>query len=353
MRADLRQFREARADAFYYATRQIPDVTVLTPPEISGTLGIGEDLTAAPGSYLDASGVSGQWVRDGVPIAGATATAYTQVAADIGASLAYVETASNAASSVSTTSNALRWDPDDFSPNAWLDASAPGVLWQDDAGTVPADATDDPIGRWDESQTGGGFWTQSIAANRPERQVDGGIRADGNDDYLNRNASLIVDTTEGVTYYWAFVLTPSEPAQTVPMLFDESAYALRGPTLGLGTGGFLVSFGNTSTPNVNSVAGQVFMAGQVYLFEVEVKILAGDVGTIKAWIDGVISLDTTGDFSGNDAVIGLPARLFMQRKSLNMTRSHRGSLFELLYFDTPDPAVPANLRAYLQNKWGL
>jgi hypothetical protein len=77
-------------------------------PSISGTAQIGSTLTATAGSWTGATSTSGNWYRDGVLIAGATSTTYV-VAAN--GSHTYVETATNAVGSSSSTSNAIQVGP--------------------------------------------------------------------------------------------------------------------------------------------------------------------------------------------------------------------------------------------------
>lgn len=60
----------------------------VSPVIISGGLGVGLTLTAAPAAGY--SFTTGQWYRAGVAINGATALAYQQQAADIGKELAFV-----------------------------------------------------------------------------------------------------------------------------------------------------------------------------------------------------------------------------------------------------------------------
>lgn len=63
--------------------------TVLDPPTVTGTALPGETLSLDPGSYAPATAdeLSVAWLRDGVPVAGATGTSYPLTAADLGASL--------------------------------------------------------------------------------------------------------------------------------------------------------------------------------------------------------------------------------------------------------------------------
>lgn len=115
-------------------------------PVISGTQTIGGTLTAAPGTWtgFPTPVITGQWKRAGVAIPAATGTTYVQVAADIGPSITYVETATNSHSpAVNATSNALQYNPDTaLSPKIKLHFNA-------DVGLVPA--------------TGFSSWTDTIS----------------------------------------------------------------------------------------------------------------------------------------------------------------------------------------------
>ncbi|WEK13392.1 MAG: glycosyl hydrolase 53 family protein [Candidatus Microbacterium phytovorans] len=75
----------------------VPALEVVAAPVISGTARVGQTLTASAGEFTPAvDHVDYQWLRDGVAIDGATASTYTVVAADRGASLTVAVTASRA-----------------------------------------------------------------------------------------------------------------------------------------------------------------------------------------------------------------------------------------------------------------
>jgi surface antigen len=63
--------------------------TVIEPPAVTGTPLPGETLSLDPGSYAPATAdeLSIAWLRDGLPVAGATSMTYPLTAADLGASL--------------------------------------------------------------------------------------------------------------------------------------------------------------------------------------------------------------------------------------------------------------------------
>ncbi len=67
----------------------IGEIEVTEPFGIDGLPHLGTTLTAAPGTYAPSDAqVAYQWLRDGTPIAGATAATYDLVPADLGAEIA-------------------------------------------------------------------------------------------------------------------------------------------------------------------------------------------------------------------------------------------------------------------------
>lgn len=85
-------------------------VTVLPPvntvlPAISGTVDIGQTLTATNGTWTNSpSGYTYQWKRNGVAIVGATANTYTLTASDPGTTITVTVTATNAGGATAATS---------------------------------------------------------------------------------------------------------------------------------------------------------------------------------------------------------------------------------------------------------
>jgi hypothetical protein len=76
-------------------------------PSVSGTPEVGKELTADGGTWDPADAtLAYQWLRDGVPLAGATAPAYTPVAGDLGRSVAVRVTASAPGAAPATATSA-------------------------------------------------------------------------------------------------------------------------------------------------------------------------------------------------------------------------------------------------------
>jgi hypothetical protein len=77
------------------ATTSLVDTLVLAPavpPTVSGAARVGSRLTASVGVWNTAVTASYQWLRNGSPIAGARASSYVPVAADLGARVAVTVT---------------------------------------------------------------------------------------------------------------------------------------------------------------------------------------------------------------------------------------------------------------------
>jgi len=76
-------------------------------PAITGTAAVGQTITCALGTWTGSPTLTRQWQRNGVNLAGHTASTYITVTADGGTSLTCVVTATNASGTATATSNAL------------------------------------------------------------------------------------------------------------------------------------------------------------------------------------------------------------------------------------------------------
>jgi PQQ-like domain len=101
----------------------------VTPPSISGTAVLGEALSCSEGSWTGnpPPTLAYQWLRDGQPIAGASAAVYTIQNADQGHTLACQVTATNSAGSEQATSNNTIEVPSSASPVAPVDLTPPSI----------------------------------------------------------------------------------------------------------------------------------------------------------------------------------------------------------------------------------
>jgi hypothetical protein len=85
-------------DVEVYTCDATPTLGNVDKPTISGTPKVGRVLTADPGTWsTDGVAFAFEWLRGGTPIAGATASTYTPVAADVGTLLSVKVSATKAA----------------------------------------------------------------------------------------------------------------------------------------------------------------------------------------------------------------------------------------------------------------
>jgi hypothetical protein len=82
----------------------------------------------------------------------------------------------------------------------WLDASDAATLFQDAAGTTPAVADNDPVGRWADKSGNGRHVTQATAGSRGTLKTAvqngrGVVRFDGTADHLTSSSQLLSGVT--------------------------------------------------------------------------------------------------------------------------------------------------------------
>jgi hypothetical protein len=98
-------YRNARAQSrAVFAAANLPVNSVL--PAISGTTTVGQTLTCSTGTWTQSPSFAYQWRRDGVSIAGATASTRVLVAGDAGALMSCsVIATKNGSQAVATSAN--------------------------------------------------------------------------------------------------------------------------------------------------------------------------------------------------------------------------------------------------------
>lgn len=95
----------AMGDAVAVGGTLLPPPTVVSAPTLSASSPVvGAPVVATPGTYTGSPTITRQWfyADTGAPISGATTTSYTPVSADLGHTLMYIETATNASGSVAS-----------------------------------------------------------------------------------------------------------------------------------------------------------------------------------------------------------------------------------------------------------
>jgi hypothetical protein len=156
----------------HYSIRARAAPVNLVAPSISGTLVVGDTLTRTAGTWQGALSVSGQWLRSGVAISGATGSTYVLTAADSGRSITYVETALSLSGSTSAlaVSNTLvpniyavaqltttaTYSAPGTTPNlpAGSTSMAIGVVWRKITGTATSMVNQNLIHRYSSGVSG-------------------------------------------------------------------------------------------------------------------------------------------------------------------------------------------------------
>lgn len=124
--ATLTGYADAEAVSAATAPVTYDVVANVTRPTVTGTARVGETLTATDGTWTPAgTTASYQWLRDGVPIAGATARTRVLRAADLGARISVEVTAARAQFD---PARATSEETDPVTPGALANATAPAIL---------------------------------------------------------------------------------------------------------------------------------------------------------------------------------------------------------------------------------
>ncbi|WP_310961434.1 CHAP domain-containing protein [Nocardioides terrisoli] len=193
------------------------------PPAVSGTAQVGVPLTVSSGTWKPAGSYTYQWYAGGVAIPGATGTAYTPVAGDLGKPITVQVRASLAGYQAATTTTA---------PTA---AVAPGSLVNS---AVPSISGTPQIGRVLTASTG----TWSPAASYAYQWYDVGASGAATP-IAGATASSYRPTPGVIGDQVTVVVTATRPGYT-------TATSRAAPTAAVVPG----SFTNTAPPTVSGVA---------------------------------------------------------------------------------------------------
>lgn len=116
---------------------------ITAPPEILGTPALGETLTAdrGPVTGTPTPTPTGQWLRNGAPIIGATADTYDPQPIDQGRYVSFRQTETNSEGVAEVTSAPVlipAFDPATLSPTAWFRPNVPALVYSNDGAATEA-----------------------------------------------------------------------------------------------------------------------------------------------------------------------------------------------------------------------
>jgi len=308
-----------------------PVNTVL--PSISGTLNLGQLLTASTGTWTNSpTGYTYQWQRGGVNIGGATANTYTTVLADVGQTLTVIVTASNAsgAGAPATSAGSVVFTPTSLS----------GLrLWTKADSLALADGA--AVTSWADSSNANAY-IQGTGSAQPTYSTTNAINSlpvvsfDGGDTLTKTGANLPITTAASV-----FVVHRPDTTGADKAFF------------GVGSGGTLRRFSlqQTGTGFIyyenGAAAYNAFGAGYIvnntpYLVEL---IKSG--ATIKTYVNQTLKrTDGTGVTISTTTDVTIGSVL-----STNFNNKH---IAEILIYDSAlSDADRASVEIYLGKKYGL
>jgi hypothetical protein len=176
-----------------------------------------------------------------------------------------------------------------------VDAYATSSLWQDDAGTIPATAHDNPVALWKDhsGSTNGVDHSTAVLADRPKLQIVGNRRTILSDGISDKLTSVTRDFTGKGVFTACFAIRSldtngnTNPVWTAHDLNDglRIIYAPRNSSIPVG---FLTD--NTNTDLLNAPSPTYDPPLDMVI------IVEGDIpnNTIKLWIDGTLVASETG-----------------------------------------------------------
>jgi hypothetical protein len=191
-----------------------------------------------------------------------------------------------------------------------VDAYATSSLWQDDAGTIPATAHDDPVALWKDhsGSTNGVDHSTALAADRPKLQIVGNRRTILSDGISDKLTSVTRDFTGKGVFTACFAIRSldtngnSNPVWVAHYLNDglRTIYAPRTSSIPVR---FQIDNNGTDVLDAPSPTYDPPLD--------MVIIVEGDIpsGTLKLWIDGTLVASETGISFAPDWQTGV-SRLF-------------------------------------------
>lgn len=320
-----------------YATLNVPAAPVnTTAPAITGTTYTGQVLTCSKtGSWQNyPTSYDYQWKKNGANIAGATASTYTLVSGDVGASIKCTVTATNAGGSTAQDSNTVTptapvIDPATLSPALWLRPEELSAL---------ADSA--AVATWDNIGSGADA-AQSTTAAKPtlKEAIQNGrdiVRFDGGD-FLDLGAGDFARTDDGRSFTVMFVCKTTASGFVIA---KDAA-----------SGGRVYAIGDDPTsgprfeqyPYAGVFSGQAHTSGfHVHAIEFTERLNA------NSYVDGALK-ESGGDLFG---ATGTTSTTIGRRHYSGAEGYWSGDLGEMLVFSTRLSAADRqSMEAYLKSRW--
>ena len=309
----------------------------LVPPTITGTVAVGETLTASQGLWVydlsaGAPVQSWQWQRAGSAIAGATQTTYVVQSGDIGTGVSVLEIQNDTSGQRFAQSNGLgtSYQPsDDSALIGWWDA--------DDAATLTASGGF--VSNW-SNKAGGAAATQSSGPDRPAtgtRTLNGRNVLDFDGSQMMESA-LAAPASGDIAFHVALVLDEVDNAFAAVLAVD-------------GTNDFQIDANNGSQfdgrLNATGIGSAVSLSGGPFAGAMILSAVFDRTGAGTAEI--YIGNTARGQTGYTQSIDPSVVMTFMGNRSQNA--SIDGAIAEVIV--TGDVSNRVLHHTYLADKWGL
>lgn len=308
----------------------------LSLPTLSGTVAVGEVLTASGGlwAYDTDEGTpsqSWQWLRDGADIAGETGTSYTLQTQDMGPGVSVREIQADSQGVQFAHSAAVGGG---FQPSA--DPLLQG--WWDATDTSTMTASGGEVAAWAD-KSGGAALTQSTASRRPTtgRTLNGG-------NVLDFNGASFLERVEAVP-------TSGDIALHMALSIDSTSSAFEAVLALDATNDCQIDANNDAQfdgrLNASGIGNSTLLTGGPFSGDMILSAIFDRTGAASAEI--FISNVSRGSLSYLTPIDATAVLNVMTNRSQNAWVN--GAVAELII--TGDVTNRANYHTYLANKWGL
>jgi len=176
-----------------------------------------------------------------------------------------------------------------------VDAYATSSLWQDDAGTIPATAHDDPVALWKDNSgsTNGVDHSTAVLADRPKLQIVGNRRTILSDGISDKLTSVTRDFTGKDVFTACFAIRSLDTNENTNPVWaahdlNDGLRIIYAPQ---------ASFSPVRFQTDNNATDVLDAPSPTYDPPLDMVIIVeGDIpsGTLKLWIDGTLVASETG-----------------------------------------------------------
>lgn len=235
----------------------------------------------------------------------------------------------------------------------WIDANDPATLFQDSAGTTPAAADGDPVGRAGRVATN--LATQTTTSNKPSLKLNilngKPVIRFGEDDFLSL-ANLALLKNIGSVQVFAVLKYPDDTASRVAFMYSTTTESVARSNL------FIVGTPAKFTMGGRRLDADSFQAVASTVFNANYNIQTAHWDYVNSdaylYLNGAqiatsTAFQTDGNTSNTNSLEG-----YVGRTGGPTPLSFAGDLAELLLY-TPALSAPnvARIHQYLATKWGI